>query len=320
MRVVLARLHRDRALPIHRRRVQQHVQVVRRINGEPFANRRFQIGMPRLEVRADGIAPPPHFVPRVRRHVVDMARARDRLAEKFGARGGTLGDDRRLGGVHVQMTRARMIDVLRKNALEDAVQALHARAGDVAGSTPRLEQEQRIGVQRLSIEIVGVGIGDAAHRLGVRLVLIHSLFRIEFLDVADRHRVDERALFRGRMLFLQRERLPDGGVRVRSLVGAHRSVQVGSPCPRLAPVADGAVRVPLPRFAKRANRFGLGEGIHHLEALVEEGLRLLIRRGYRVGESTEPVLENVDGLCVALEHGLRRRLGALLLRMGQRRR
>ena len=41
---------------------------------------------------------------------------------------GALGHDRRFGGVHVQMARARMMDVLRENPLEHAMQALDARA------------------------------------------------------------------------------------------------------------------------------------------------------------------------------------------------
>ena len=55
-------------------------------------------------------------------------------------------------------------------------------------------------MQRRRVEIVRIRVGDAPHRLGVRLVLIDALLGIELLDVAHRHRVDERALFRGARL------------------------------------------------------------------------------------------------------------------------
>ena len=247
------------------------------IDREPLADRGFLVGMPRLEVGANRIAPPPYLVPRVRRHVVDVARAGNRLAEKLRAPRRELGNDRRLGGMHVQVTGAGMVDVFRENPLEHAMQALNARALDVARAPARLEQEQRIGMQRGCVEIVGIRIRDAAHGFGVRLVLLDTLLGIELLHVPHGDRVDECPLFRCRLRVLERLRLLHRGVGVRRLFGVHRGVQVRPPCPRLSPVADGAVRVALPRLAERSDRLGLRKRVHHLEALVEERLRILIR-------------------------------------------
>ena len=80
------------------------------------------------------------------------------------------------------------------------------------------------------------------------------------------------------MVRRERQRLLDGGIGARRLVGAHRPVQVRAPGPGFAPVADGAVGVPLLRLAKRAGGVHLGERVHQLKALVEELLRLRVIR------------------------------------------
>ena len=188
---------------------------------------------------------------------------------------GALGHDRRFGRVHVQVAGARMVHVLRENPLEHAMQPLHALALDVARSAARLEKKQRVRVQRGDIEIVRIRGGDLADGLRIRLVLIDALLRIEFLYVADRHRVDQRALLCRRSV-LQPDRLLNGRIGVRRFLGAHRTVQVRSPGPRLAPVADRAIRIALPCFAERANRLGLRERVHHLEALIEKRLRFFV--------------------------------------------
>ena len=122
---------------------------------------------------------------------------------------------------------------------------------------------------------------------------------------------------------LQLHRLLDRGVGVRRLVGGHRRVEVGAPCPRLAPITDGAVRIALPRFAERPDRFRFREGVHHLEALIGKRLRFLIGCRDRPREGAEARLEELDGGRVAFEHrvGLRRRrLTALFLGAGMARR
>ncbi len=186
------------------------------------------------------------------------------------------------------------------------VQLVHARLVHVARSAARFEQEQRIGVERGDLEIVRVLRGHDFHPIGVRPILIDAFLRVEFLDVANRHRVDER-LFLGVGVALQADGFLDGFVGVRRFFGTHRRVEIRPPRPRLAPVADRAVGIAFPRLAKRPHRLGLRERIHHLEALIEERLGLLVRGRHRLGERAEPVLVNLDRLGVAVVERPRRR-------------
>ena len=84
-------LQRDAALAIHRRGERQHVQVVRRIGQEALTLRRLLIGLPGLQARLHGVAPSPDPGPDVRGHVIDVARARDGIAEMLGTRSGAAG-------------------------------------------------------------------------------------------------------------------------------------------------------------------------------------------------------------------------------------
>ena len=170
------------------------MEVVRGVNRESLSDLRFLIRMPRFNVRPHGIAPSSHLVPRMRRHVVDMAGAWNRFAEKLGAGFGALRHDRRFSGVHVEMASARVVDVFCQHLFEDVVQVFYRWVVDVARAPPRLEQKQRIGIQRGGLEIVRVSRSDLRHRLRVGLVLLHAFGWIEFLDVTDRHRIDEGAL------------------------------------------------------------------------------------------------------------------------------
>ena len=233
--------------------------------------------MPRLDVRAHRIAPAADLVPRVRRHVVDMARARDRPAEELGARFGPLRHDGRFRRVDVEMAGARVMDVFGEDLLEHAVEALHGRAVHVARAAARLEQEQRVGIQRRRLQIVRKPLRDLLHRRGVRLVLLDPLLGIELLHVAHRDRLDQGALLLVGVR-LERDGLLGRRIRVRRLLRGHRGIQVRPPRPRFAPVADGAIGIALPGLAERPHRLGLGERIHHLEALVEERLGLLAGR------------------------------------------
>jgi len=70
-----ARPHRDRTLTVIRGRIEQHMKVVLGIDRESLADRGLLIGVPRLEIRAYRVAPAANLVPRVRRHVVDVAGA-----------------------------------------------------------------------------------------------------------------------------------------------------------------------------------------------------------------------------------------------------
>ncbi len=152
----------------------------------------FEVRVPRLEVGAHRVAPAADLVPGVRRHVVDVAGAGNEAAEELGARLGLAGDHGRLGGVHVEVAGAGVLDVLGEHAFEHLVQPLHVRVVDVARAAARLEQEQRVGVERHRIEVVGILLGHLAHRLGVGLVLLAcASWRSKSFDVAHRHRLDE---------------------------------------------------------------------------------------------------------------------------------
>ena len=176
LRVVLPGLHRDRALAVLRGGIEQHVQVVLRIDREAFADRRLQIGMPRFEVCAHRVAPPAHLVPGVRRHVVDVARARDRRGRGTAAQSSRLPrHHRRLRRVHVEVAGAGMMHVLRQDVLQHVVQMLHVRIVDVARAAPRLQQEQRIRVSVAMSRSAGYAAASLLHRLGVGAILLHPL-------------------------------------------------------------------------------------------------------------------------------------------------
>ena len=119
--------------------------------------------MPRLDVRAYRIAPAADLIPRMRGHVVDVARARDRPPEELGALLRPPGHDRRLGGMDIEVAGAGMMDVFRQDLFEDVVQPLHRRAVHVARAAPRLEQEQRVAVERDGVEVVRVLFRELPH-------------------------------------------------------------------------------------------------------------------------------------------------------------
>ncbi len=284
------------------------MQIVLGIDRHPFSGGGFQIGVPRFEVGPHRIAPAADPVPRVRGHVIDMARAGHRRAEKLGACGGTFGDGGGFGGVDVQVTRARVMDVARQDALEHLVKAADVWAVHVACAAPWFEQEECVGIERRDVEVIRIPCRNLLHRIAIRAILFAAFRGIELLDVAHGDRVDERTLLLAGLVF-QCHRLARGGVRVRRLLVAHRRVQVRSPRPRFSPVADRAVGITLPRLAERTDGLGLGERVHHLEALVEVRLGLLALRRDRPAERPQPGLVDGNRFSVAIvERASRRRL------------
>ena len=179
-----------------------------------------------------------------------------------------------------------MLDVLGQHALEGGVEPLHVGVGQIAAAAARFHQEQRVGVERAGVEVVGVLLRQLLHGVGVGAVLVAAFGRIEVLHVAHGQGVDERAFLR-RGRGAHRHGLLRGGVSEGRLLGDHRAVQIRAPRPGFAPVADGAARVALPRLAERAHRIELGERIHHLEALVEERLGFVVGGGDLAGEGAE---------------------------------
>ena len=202
-------LQRDAALPVHRRGVDEHVQVVGRIGQEALTLCGLLIGLPGLKARAHGVAPSPDPRPDVRRHVIDVARARDGIAKVLGARDRTLRLGRQLGHVDVEVTGARMPDVARQCAFERGEHAGDRRIVHGKGARAGQQQEQRLGVQRGHIQVVRIGRGDASHGVRVRAILIQPLRRIETLHVSRTHGANQRLLFRVRVPIGQRGRFLD---------------------------------------------------------------------------------------------------------------
>ncbi len=151
--------------------------------------------------------------------------------------------------MHVEMTRARVMNVARQHALEHLVQAFDVRVVDVARATAWLHQKQRVAIQRGDLQVLRVLRHQLSHGVRVRAILLPSLLRVEVLDVADRHRVDQCALL-GVSVRLEADRLLNGGVREWRFLGVHRRVEVRPPGPCLTPVTNRAIGVSLPGLAK----------------------------------------------------------------------
>ena len=133
------------------------MQVVIGIDREAFAGVGLQIRVPRFEVGAHRIAPAADFVPGVRRHVVDVAGAGNGLAEILAR---TLPPGRAAPWTRWRARRdGRRRDASDRSLqrrFEHAVQPLDVRRVDVARAAARLEQEQRVGVERDGVEVVGI--------------------------------------------------------------------------------------------------------------------------------------------------------------------
>jgi hypothetical protein len=127
-----------------------------------------------------------------------------------------------------------------------------------------------------------VGLDDAGHGIGIGAILLRTLCRIELFRIANRHRLNQRALLRARALAGTGDRFLNGRVRAGRLLPRHPAVDVRAPRPGFTPVADRAVGIALLRSAKGSTRFDLREGVHQLKALTEVGLCLRIGRGDRM--------------------------------------
>jgi hypothetical protein len=263
-------LQRDAALAVPRRREYEHVQVVRGIRQEALAFRGLLIRLPRLETRAHRIAPSSDPRPDVRRHVVDMARARNGVAEVLGARDRTLRLRGQFGHVDVEMTGARMLDVALQRGFEHREQPGHGGIVDRKRAGTRQQQEQRLGVERGHVEIVWVCGGDLGHGVGVGPVRGAG-------PVSRTHRANQRLLLRVGAPIGECHGLPDGRGRAFGMGDGHAAVDVWSPRPGFAPITDRTLGIPLLRFAKRSTGLDLREGVHQLKALVEVRLRLGVR-------------------------------------------
>ena len=169
-----------------------------------------------------------------------------------------------------------MLRILSERGFEHTMQALDVGRVDIPPAAARLEDEQRVSVKSNCIEVAGILRGNLGHCVGVGLVLLAALGRVEIFHVADAQRLDEGALG-GRRLVFQADGLLHGRVGERRLIRGHRAIQVRTPRPAFAPVTNCALGIALGGFAERAHRVETREGVHHLEALVEKRLGFFIR-------------------------------------------
>ncbi len=119
--------------------------------------------MPGLRVGANRSTPVAHFIPGVRRHVLDVARCRHRIAEIVcaGQR-----EFRLLAGfrrVDVEVACAGMRDVFVENACEHFMQVNEVRVVDITVTPPLLEQEYRDCVNDGDFVIAGVPVVEHLH-------------------------------------------------------------------------------------------------------------------------------------------------------------
>ena len=139
---------------------------------------------------------------------------------------------------------------------------------------PGLRVHHRFGVEHAGIEIVRMIAATPAHGLREGFVELGAV-GLGIWRVARRKRLDPFALF-GRGVILQRlgalQRLP--GRRHRVL--GHRQVDVGAKRKRDAPPAHGAIGIEPRAFAERADRFGMVEAEHQVDALIEQHLGLRV--------------------------------------------
>ena len=269
--------------------------------------------MPGVETCPHSVTPSADLRPDVRRHVVDVAGAGNRAAEEFGARGGAPRLARRFGDVDVQMARAGMTDVGLQRPLQHADDPLDIRARDVPRACARLEEKQRLGVERCHVEVVRKRIDDRLHGVGVGAVLIRASGRIEALDVTNRHRPNQRTLDRRAVRGGERCRLLNRGVGERGLLGGHGPIQIRPPCPGFTPVADRALRIPDLASRKDRTASGLAKAYSQLEPLVEVRLRFAVLGRNRPRERSYRGLVETD---FPVERGWR--CAVLLMLIGRR--
>ena len=161
-------------------------------------------------------------------------------------------------------------------------------------AAPFFEQEQGVAVERDDIEVVGMFRGQFGHLIPVEFVLYAAGFRVVVLDVADLNRPDHVGFLRTGVVDLL-QRLARRRQRPRRFGGGHGAVEIRTPGPGFAPIADRAIGVRLPGGVEGTHGFHLGEAVHELESLVEIALRQFVFRGNGVVEIAHGLFEQGHG-------------------------
>src|SRR4029079_9415267 len=139
--------------------------------------------------------------------------------------------------------------------------------------------------ERGDLVVVGKLLRDFRHFARVGRVEWWS-GRLRIAAVARRERVNQRLLARARVA-CKRLRLLCGRISGRERVFLHRKIDIGPEHQGLAPEAHGAIRIELLRHAERTLRLAVIEGVGKTQALVEIGLRALVRGRNLVSDGTE---------------------------------
>ena len=178
-----------------------------------------------------------------------------------------------LGRVDVEVTRAWVVDVLFEDVLEHRVEALDVRVGRFVGAPPRIQEHQGLRIQRADIQVLRIQRVDLRHRPSVGAVQRRSRIGIMLRGVADRHCPNERFLHRVVGPLDQRERALGGLIGGAGVGVGQPAIQEGAAGFRLTPEAHSTIWILALRLFERPDRHGKREGIHHLHALIEVGLR-----------------------------------------------
>jgi hypothetical protein len=292
-----------RTLPVHRRRVDEHLQIVRGVGQESFALRRFLIRLPGVHARPHRIAPSSHPRPRVGGHVIQVARTRNRRAEKLDTGLGSLRLARHFRRVHVEVAGAGVADVALQCPFQYLEHARDRRILDVERAWSRQHQEQRFGIQCGGVQVVRIPLGDAPHRPGVLAVVFRLTRRVEPFSIARGHRPDERLLPLVGVRIGQREPLLNCRVCSHLVLWCTAFADIGSPHPGFAPETDRTIGVALLRLAKRSTGLRPRKPVHQLKALIEVGLRFSAGRRDRTCERAERGRVETDRIVEIVRQG-----------------
>ena len=71
---------------------------------------------------------------------------------------------RGFGGVDVDVARTRVVDVLCQNRFQDPVEFLDRRVAEPVVGANRIEENQRLGIERSHVQIIREVLVDFRHR------------------------------------------------------------------------------------------------------------------------------------------------------------
>ena len=218
----------------------------------------------------------------MRRHVNDVAGARNFRRQMIGIRFRTLRRFRGFHRVDVEVDRVRMPRFHGEGRFQRRDQICYGRLQGLAvllPVVPRRDVHQRIGIEGLDGRIVGIVPGNLRHGLGVGLIqdgtVVVRIGRVSGVQCLD------QGLLQGAGAGTHRHRTvcglpgPAYGRRV------HGRVDIGSENIGLPPGAHGAGRIQLLGVVEGPERFRMVERVRKSQALIEILLRFFVGRGDR---------------------------------------